>query len=90
LKERLSVEWGNIIEAITEVWGEQWDALATSRGNGAQPTAFLPGQRYGGLRLKEKTGKLTGSFEYPAVNAAIAGFERHFDTDRDLHNRFKR
>jgi hypothetical protein len=35
LKERLSLDWGDIIEAITEVWGQQWDALANSLGNGA-------------------------------------------------------
>jgi len=41
LKERLSVDWGDIIEAITKVWGQQWDALAASRGNGALPAAFF-------------------------------------------------
>lgn len=35
LKERLSAELGNIIQAITEVLGATWDALARSRGNGA-------------------------------------------------------
>jgi REP-associated tyrosine transposase len=89
LKERLSVEWGNIIQAITEVWGQQWDALAKSRGNGALPAAFFLGQRYGGLRLKEM-GELAGGFEYPAVNAAITRFERRLKSDRDLQKKFKK
>jgi putative transposase len=88
LKERLSVDWGNIIEAITDVWGQPWDALANSRGNGALPAAFFLGQRYGGLRLKEM-GELAGGFEYPAVNAAIARFERRLKIDRDLQKKFK-
>jgi hypothetical protein len=46
LKERLSVDLGDIIEAITEIWGQPWDALANSRGNGALPAAFFLGQRY--------------------------------------------
>jgi len=88
LKERLSVDWGNIIEAITDVWGQPRGALANSRGNGVLPAAFFLGQRYGGLRLKEM-GELAGGFEYPAVNAAIARFERRLKIDRDLHKKFK-
>jgi putative transposase len=88
LKERLSVDWGNIIEAITDVWRQPWGALANSRGNGALPAAFFLGQRYGGLRLKEM-GELAGGFEYPAVNAAIARFERRLKSDRDLQKKFK-
>jgi putative transposase len=88
LKERLSVDWGDITEAITEVWGQEWDALANSRGNGALPTAFFLGQRYAGLRLKEM-GELAGGFEYPAVNAAIGRFERRLKIDRDLQKKFK-
>jgi putative transposase len=87
LKERLSVEWGNIMQAITEVWGQPWDALARSRGNGALPAAFFLGQRYAGLRLKEM-GELAGGFEYPAVHAAIARFERRLNSDRDLQKKF--
>jgi hypothetical protein len=89
LKERLSVDWGYIIEAITKVWGQQWDALAASRGNGALPAAFFLGQRYAGLRLKEM-GELAGGFEYPAVNAAIARFEKSLKIDRDLQKKFKK
>jgi hypothetical protein len=33
------------------------------------------GQRYARLRLKEM-GELAGGFEYPAINAAIARFEK--------------
>jgi putative transposase len=89
LKERLSVNWKSIIEAIAEVWDQEWDALATSRGNGALPAAFFLGQRYAGLRLKEM-GELAGGVEYPAVNAAIARFERRLKSDRDLQRKLKR
>jgi putative transposase len=89
LKERLSVDWVDIIEAITEVWDQQWDALANSRGNGALPAAFFLGQRYAGLRLKEM-GELAGGVEYPAVNAAIARFERRLKIDRELQKKFKK
>jgi hypothetical protein len=78
-----------IIEAITEVWSQQWDALANSRGNGALPTAFFLGQRYADLRLKEM-GELAGGFEYPAVNAAISRFERRLKIDRDLQKKLKK
>jgi len=50
--------------------------LATARGNGALPAALFLGQRYAGLRPKEM-GDLAGGLEYPAVNAAIARFEKH-------------
>jgi hypothetical protein len=43
LKERLSVDWGNIVEAITDVWDQRWGALANSRGNGALPATFFLG-----------------------------------------------
>jgi hypothetical protein len=87
LKERLSVDWGNIIEAITEVWGQQWEALAISRGNGAyrQPSfgaAVCP--------LRVEGNGLACGFEYPAVNAAIARFEKRLKTDRDLQKNFKK
>jgi hypothetical protein len=87
LKERLNFDWGDIIEAITEVWAQSWDTLANSRGNGALPTAFFLGQRYAGLRLKEMA-ELAGGLEYPAVNAAIARFERRLKIDRDLQKKF--
>jgi hypothetical protein len=86
LKERLSVDWANIIEAIAKVWGQQWHALANSRGNGALPAAFFLGQRYAGLRLKEM-GELAGGVEYPAVNAAITRFKRRLKNDRDLQKK---
>ncbi len=89
LKERLRVDWENIIEAITEVWGQEWHALTNSRGNGALPAAFFLGQRYAGLRLKEM-GELAASFEHPAVNAAIARFERRLKMDRDLQKKLKK
>jgi hypothetical protein len=89
LKERLSIDWRDIMEAITEVWGQRWDALATARGNGALPTAFFLGQRFAGLRLKEM-GELAGGFQYPAVNAAIARFERRLKIDRDLQKKLKK
>ena len=69
-----------------DVWGQQWDVLATARGNGALPTAFFLGQRYAGLRLKEM-GELARDFEYPAVNAAITRFERRLKIDRDLQKK---
>jgi putative transposase len=89
VKERMSVDWENIIDAVSEVWGQQWDALANSRGNGALPTAFFLGQRFGGLRLREM-GELAGGVEYPAVNAAIARFEKRLKIDRDLQKKFKK
>jgi hypothetical protein len=63
--------------------------LATARGNGALPAAFFFGQRYAGLRLKEM-GELAGGFEYPAVNAAIARFEKRLKIDRELQKKIKR
>jgi hypothetical protein len=86
LKERLSVEWGDVIKAITDVWGQQWDALATSRGDGPLPPAFFLGQRYASLRLRE-LGELAGGFEYPA---AIARFERRLKIDRELQKKLKK
>jgi hypothetical protein len=35
-------------------------------------------------------GELAGGFEYPAVNAAIARFERRLKVDRDLQKKFKK
>ena len=35
-------------------------------------------------------GKLAGGFEYPAVHAAIARFERRLKSDRDLQKKFKK
>ena len=72
-----------------EVWGQQWDVLATARGNGALSTAFFLGQRYAGLRLNEM-GELARDFEYPAVNAAITRFERRLKIDRDSRKSSKR
>jgi hypothetical protein len=35
-------------------------------------------------------GELAGGVEYPAVNAAIARFQRRLKTDRDLQKKFKK
>ena len=42
-----------------------------------------------GLRLKEM-GELAGGFEYPAVNAAIARFEKRLKIDRELQQKIKK
>jgi hypothetical protein len=34
-------------------------------------------------------GELAGGFEYPAVNAAIAGFEKPLKIDRELQQKIK-
>ena len=88
-KKRLSLDWPNITNAIGEVWGQDWDALAVARGNGALPAAFLLGQRYAGLRLREM-GELAGGLEYPTVNAAIVRFEKRLKMDQELQKKFKR
>ena len=88
-KERLSLNWSRITEAIEKVWDQGWDALATARGNGALPAAFFFGQRYAGLRLIEM-GELAGGFQYPAVNAAIARFEKRLKIDRELQKKVRK
>jgi len=88
-KERLRLNWSTITEAIENVWAQGWDALATARGNGALPAAFFFAQKYAGLRLKEM-GQLAGGFEYPAVNAAIARFEKRLKIDRELQKKIKK
>jgi hypothetical protein len=35
-------------------------------------------------------GELAGGFEYPAVHASIAKFERQLKRDRNLQKRFKK
>jgi hypothetical protein len=35
-------------------------------------------------------GELAGGFEYPAVNAAIARFEKHLKIDRALQKKIKK
>ena len=42
-----------------------------------------------GLRLKEM-GEVAGGFEYSAVNAAIARFEKRLKIDRDLQQKIKK
>jgi putative transposase len=88
-KERLSLNWTRITDAIGDIWGQNWDALAVARGNGALPAALFLGQRYAGLRLRE-LGELAGGLEYPAVNAAIARFEKRLKIDRELQQKLKR
>jgi len=63
--------------------------LATARGNGALPAAFFLGQRYAGLWPKEM-GDLAGGLEYPAVNAAIARFEKRLKIDLELLKKIKK
>ena len=79
----------NTLLSLENVWAQGWDALATARGNGALPAAFLIGQKYAGLRLKEM-GQLAGGLEYPAVNAAIARFEKRLKIDRELQKKIKK
>ena len=89
VKERLSLDWPKITKVIGEVWGQNWDALAEARGNGALAAAFLLGQRYAGLRLREM-GELAGGLAYPAVNASIARIEKRLKIDRELQKKLKR
>ena len=53
------------------------------------PAAFFLPQRYAGLRLKEM-GELASGFEYPAVHAAIARFEKRLKIDRELQKKIKK
>ena len=82
-KERLSLDWPKITNAIRETWGEDWETLTAGRGNGALAAAFFLGQRYAGLRLRE-IGELAGGLEYPAVHTAIARFQKRLKIDREL------
>jgi putative transposase len=88
-KERLSLDWPKITNAIREVWGEEWDTLTAARGNGALAAAFFLGQRYAGLRLGEM-GELGGGLNYPAVNAAIVRFEKRLKIDQELRKKLKK
>jgi putative transposase len=88
-KERLSLDWPKITNAIREIWGQDWDTLAAARGSGAVSAAFFLGQRYAGLRLREM-GELAGGLEYPAVNAAIVRFEKRLRIDPELRKKLKK
>jgi len=85
-KERLSLGWPQIAEAVSKVWSCDWKTLKQERGNGALAAAFLLGQRYAGLRLVE-LGEFGGNVEYPAVSAAISRIEKRLKIDRELHNK---
>jgi hypothetical protein len=88
-KERLSLDWPQIGEAISKVWDGDWQTLKQEKGSGALAVAFLLGQRYAGLRLVE-LGELAGEVEYPAVSAAIGRIEKRLKIDRELQNKVKR
>ena len=88
-KERLSLDWPKITNAIREIWGQDWETLTAARGSGALAAAFFLGQRYAGLRLGEM-GEIAGGLEYPAVHTAIARFQTRLKIDRELQQKLKK
>jgi len=64
--------------------------LSSPTGNAAGiPQSAVTVVESAGLRLKEM-GQLDGGFEYPAVNAANARFEKRLKIDREFQQKIKK
>jgi hypothetical protein len=86
--ERLGPDWKAICAAVSTVWKQDWETLATGRGNGALPAAWYLARNFTGVRLAE-LGSGAGDVAYSAVSMAITRFEKRLAHDRDLQRRIK-
>jgi hypothetical protein len=87
-KERMTLDWPKITDAVAKVWRSKWEVLSSERGSGALGLAFYLGRRYAGLRLRE-LGDLGGGIEYPAVSIAITRIGKRLKIDRELQMKLK-
>jgi putative transposase len=86
--ERLGPDWKDICAAVSTVWKQDWETLATGRGNGALPAAWYLARNFTGVRLAELASG-AGDVAYSAVSMAITRFEKRLAHDRDLQRRIK-
>src|SRR5271167_1891469 len=81
----LSSNRSRITEPIENVWAKGWDALATLWKR------YLPRSVWPRAEIRRPTAQRDGRtcrrFEYPAVNAAIARFEKRLKIDRELQQK---
>jgi putative transposase len=80
--------WPEITAAVSEQWGQDWEALREGHGNGAVAAALYLGRHYSDRTLRE-LGELAGGMQYPAVTMAIRRFAKQLETDKALANTIK-
>jgi hypothetical protein len=59
--------WQQVTGAVSAVWEEEWQTLATAHGNAAGAMALSVARRYSGRTLRE-LAQLAGGMEYPACD----------------------
>jgi hypothetical protein len=74
---------GEIIAAVSKLWGEDWDTLRSGYGNGALMAALYLGRNYSNKTLRE-LGALAGGMQNPAVTMAVRRFAGRLENRCDL------
>jgi hypothetical protein len=75
--------WPQITGAVSAVWEEEWQTLATAHGNAARAMALSVARRYSDRTLRE-LAQLAGGMEYPAATMAIRRLEQRLKSDKEL------
>jgi putative transposase len=89
MASRGTLSWPEITSRVSALWGQDWEKLQASRGNGALAAALYLGRSYSDKTLRE-LGELAGGMQYPAVTMAIRRFANRLETDRALAKKIKR
>jgi hypothetical protein len=82
-----TLEWTEIVRAVSDAWGKPWAELLHSRGTGARETALLLGRSRGRLSLKE-LDKLAADIHHNALSSAIRRFSERLTKDRGFYRKF--
>jgi chromosomal replication initiation ATPase DnaA len=81
-----SLDWIQIVQAVTKAWNRPWEELLHTRGSGARETALFLGRTRARLTLKE-LGSLSGGLHHNAVSIAVRRFSLRLQKDRPLQRR---
>jgi len=70
-----AASWEEIVEALEELKGENWNQFAERHGDWGRDAALWLGRSCGRMRLAE-LGRRVGNLDYAVVSKAIARFEQ--------------
>ena len=82
-------EWKQVVRALEEVKGEEWDEFRDRYGDWGRNLALLLGRRECGLQLGE-LGRLCGELDYRTVGSAISKVMQQLKRDSKLKATYDR
>jgi REP element-mobilizing transposase RayT len=77
------VDWSQVISALEQVKGEDWEEFCSRYGDWGRDAALWLGRKHGRLTLAQ-LGRLAGGMDYAAVGQAVSRFGKRLKADATL------